>query len=480
MNEDKYKMFFNELYSTLGDRKILTDEQILSLYSKEASGLTGNILAVLFPENTNDVSKIASLAYKYDIPIYAQGSSSSLSGNAVPSNLGIVISFERMNHVKEISVVDGIAVVEPGVRIGELNAMLAEKGYMFPVDPASEAVATIGGAINNGSGGLRGAKYGTMKDWINRLEIVLPDQYGTIMKIGCMTVKCRTGYDLVRLIVGSEGTLALVTEAVLRIAPIPERVVTVLSFFNDLNALLRAFIEIKSSGMQPYIAEFMDDKTVDVLSRTISISFEAKGHMLLISLESTKESAERMSRWLVDLMSRYNANNIISALTQDEAEEKGIFKLRRALIPGAFQVGATKLGKKAKVQIMVGDIVVPPSKIPIAVAKIRELGDKYGLLMSLGGHIGDGNLHPTVAYDELDENMKTSVKNWYNEIMKTAISIGGSMSSEHGIGLRKKEGLIAELEHSNSLKALEIMKSIKKIFDPKGLLNPGKVFDIEI
>ncbi len=468
------KNAIKELVSSLGEEKVATDKEIVRLYSKESSGLSGNAIAVLFPESAEEVSRIASIAYRLEIPIYPQGSSSSLSGNAFPSKMGVIVSFERMNKVKSVSVIDSVAIVEPGVRIEELNFMLEEKGYMFPIDPASQSIATIGGAINNGAGGLRGAKYGTMKDWVNGLEVVIPDENGTRLNLGCLTIKCRQGYDLVRLIIGSEGTLALVVGAALRIVPIPEKVVTILSFFNRLEDLLNAFVEIKESGVQPYIAEFMDKKTVELAAKGVDISFSPNGDMLLISIDTTAESSGRVMNWLVDTMKRHNAVEIQTALTQQEAEEKGLFKIRRNLFSAQSRLGR-KEGRPSRV--FIEDIIVPPSKIPAAVSKLREIGEKYGFVVSLGGHIGDGNIHPSVVYDPEDEEEKKKVYRWFEEVMEVSLELGGSISAEHGIGTMKKGGMKMEFSEKSSEKAIDIMRKIKAVFDPKCILNPGKVFD---
>ncbi|MGC9134934.1 MAG: glycolate oxidase subunit GlcD [Caldisphaera sp.] len=475
MSEGNIKNFINELESSINSNKILMDDIILKLYSREPSGIEGKAKTVVFPENNDDVSKILSLAYKYEVPIYAQGSSSSLSGNAAPLKEGVIVSFERMNKIKELNITDSIAIVEPGIRIDELNINLEKSGYMFPIDPASQSVATIGGAINNGAGGLKGAKYGTMKDWVNGLQIVLADENGTTLFVGCKTVKCRKGYDLTRLIIGSEGTLALVTEAVLRLTPIPESIVTSLALFNDLSDLLNAFIEIKSSGIQPYIAEFMDSKTVEMASKSIELNFTPEGNMLLISIDTTKESTDKIKKFLENKLSKHNANKIITSLNQEEAEEMGLFKIRRNLFAAQVSMGQAIYGANKKLQVFIEDIVVPPSKIIEAVNKVRDLGIKYGLQVSIGGHIGDGNIHPSVVYDPIDESTKDKVIKWYNEVMKIALELNGSISAEHGIGILKKEGLVMEMNYYNSSKELSIMKSIKSIFDPKGILNPGKV-----
>ena len=465
-----------KLESLLGKGKVYTDPVVVRLYAREASGLESAELpqAVVFAENTEDVSKTLSFAYRNDVKVYPQGSTSSLSGSALPST-GIVLSLERMNRVREVNVVDSIVVSEPGVRLEDLNMELARYGYMFPVDPASVAAATVGGAVNTGAGGMKGAKYGTMRDWVLGLQLVLPDEKGTVMRIGCRTVKCRQGYDLVRLIVGSEGTLAVVTEAILRITPLPETVVTVLAFYENLEDLANTVVAIKEARIQPLIMEFMDDRTVKAAVEFMGSPVKAEGHMLLVSVDVNKEAAKRMLEWLRDTVQRHGASLVYTAESMDEAEEKGLYNIRRSLYPAQVTMARRMIGEDKRVLVYIEDIAVPPSKLVDAVNGLRELEQQYGLPMLLGGHIGDGNLHPAVGFDPTNEAMKKKVDEWYFEVMRLAVKLGGTVSAEHGIGTMKKEGLRMELESLDALKAIEIMRAIKKVFDPKNILNPGKV-----
>ena len=378
-----------------------------------------------------------------------------------------------MNSIKEISVVDNYAIVEPGIRIDDLNAVLAEKGYMFPVDPASSAVATVGGAINTGAGGMRGAKYGTMRDWVLGLTIGLADEEGTIMRIGCKTVKCRQGYDLVRLIVGSEGTLALVVDATLRITPLPENIVTILAFYSELEDLAESVVEIKSMGIQPYIMEFMDDRTVSLAIKYTGSDIQAKGHMLLVSVDVNHEASNRMLEALANAAGK-KAAGLYKARSLKEAEEKRLFEIRRSLFLTQVSLAREFVGSN-KGLAWLGDVAVPPSRLAEAVTEIRSLEEKYGLPTLIGGHIGDGNLHPAICFDPTNEEHNRKVEEWYHEVMRIALKLGGTISAEHGIGFVKKKGLRMELEMLGAAKALDIMRAIKRIFDPKGLLNPGKV-----
>lgn len=464
---------FKDLEKVLGRNKVYEDPSIVALYTREASGLEGAAFAVVFPETTSDVSALVKWAYKKRVPLYPQGSASSLSGNSVPDK-GVVVSFERMNRIHEINIVDSIADVEPGIRINDLNLELAGKGYTFPIDPASQSVATIGGAINNGSGGLRGARYGTMRDWVNQLEVVLPDENGTVLRLGCRTVKCRTGYDLVRLIIGSEGTLALVTRAILRITPLPEASPTVLGFFNNLEDLLAVYIELKSQKLPLLMTEFMDDLTVSVAKKRAPGFEHVQGHMLLVSVESNYEAAQRIMDFVASIFKKYGAT-VYTAQNLGEAEAKGLLTIRRNLIPAGIEYVRAFWGKSTVFTFM-GDIVVPPSKVADLVAGLRSLTERYKLPQALGGHIGDGNLHPVSGVVVGDKEASQRLYEWYLEVMKLAVRLGGSMSAEHGVGLVKKEGLKFEMEYLGSLKALEIMREIKKIFDPLNILNPGKIF----
>ena len=455
--------------------KVIRDPAIVRLYAREPSGLEGAAEAVVFPESLDDVRRLVRWAYRTGMAIYPQGSGTSLSGSAIPRPPGVVVSFERMNRILEESIVDSYVIVEPGVRIDELNDHLAAKGYMFPVDPASSAVATVGGAVNSGAGGMRGAKYGTMRDWVLGLELVLADEDATVVFAGCKTLKCRQGYDLARLIVGSEGTLALVTKAVLRITPLPEQVVYALAFYPSLEQVAETVVAIKEAGVQPLIMEFMDDRTVRIAARAARASVEAEGHMLLVGIDVQREAARRVLDWLVETLRSHGASKVYTAWTTEEALEKGLFTIRKNLFTAQVMATQERLGGKGRVMVLIEDIVVPPSRLVEAVRELRRLEEKYGLTMLLGGHIGDGNLHPAVGYDPGNSEEARRVEEWYHEVMELAVRLGGSVSAEHGIGMLKKKGLKMELDSRGSGRLLEIMRSIKRAFDPKGILNPGKV-----
>ena len=449
--------------------KVVDDPLIVQLYTREASGIEGSAWAVAYPESISDLSIIASWAYREDVPLYPQGASSDLVGAAVPEG-GVVVSFERMRRVREVSIVDSLVVSEPGVRLGDLNSILAEKGYMFPVDPGSVRVATVGGAVNSGAGGMRGAKYGTMRDWTLALTLVLVDDKGSVLRVGCRTLKCRQGYDLVRLIVGSEGTLALVGEAVLRITPLPEATATVAGFFPDFESVAESVRLVRESAIQPLAMEFLDHDTAIKASRAAGVSMDVKGHMVILSVETCSEARDRMLGKLERIMVQAGAVGVVKALSRDM--EETLYRVRRHLFPAQAQEAARTGGKTIN---YIEDIAVPPSRLAEALNMIYEISKAHGVDVHVGGHLADGNLHPGVSIRLDDPAQKDRVSKWYKDIMRMAVRLGGTVSSEHGIGLAKKDGLREELEALGSAKALDIMKAIKRIWDPKGLLNPGKV-----
>ena len=465
-----------ELKKIVGEDFVETDEAAIRLYAKEASGLESTALAVVFPSNSKEISELVQFAYEHDIKIFPQGGATDLAGATIPEENGIILSFDRMRKIKSYSITDSYIIAEAGVRLLEINDLLAREGYMFPVDPASMKAVTVGGIINTGAGGLRGAKYGTMREWIMELEAVLPDENGSVIRIGCRTSKCRQGYDLVRLFVGSEGTLGIVTEATLKITPIPENIVTVVGFFENLEQAMDSVVKIKKARIFPYAMEFLDEKTVEIGKRNLQLDWDVRGNMLIVSVDGPTEAAEKYLKILETCMKDARAKSIMKASSQKEAEDLRLFDLRRACYPSAIQLAAQSMEPGvSRPLVLIEDIAVPPSKLVETVKALRKLEEKYGLPLVIFGHVGDGNLHPTTWIDITNKEEKKKVWEMIEEIMRIALDMGGTISAEHGIGILKKKGLEMELERKNSLKALELMREIKKIFDPKNILNPRKI-----
>ncbi len=460
---------YNDLVRLLGDNKVVNDPSIVYLHNRDAIYMRGNSRIVVFPESLDDVRKVVRYCYENEIRIYPQGGSSELTGSSIGWEDGIIISFIRMNRILEFSPIDRYIVVEPGLKLIDLNNYLEEHGYIFPIDPASVKNATVGGAINTGAGGLKGFKYGTMKDWVLGLEIVLPDKNATVLNLGSKTLKNREGYDLTRLIVGSEGTLALVTKAVLKVARKPSDIVSIAAFFDDLDSLMSAVVDLLSKDYKIMILEFVDRNTVELVKSHGLTSIESSGHMLILGVEKICDKVFLDD--ILGIIESHGGRDIIFAESIEDAENIGIYSIRRGFYTTFIELAAEN--SEGTPFVYTEDISVPPSRLPELIRDIEKIVEKYKVPIGIAGHAGDGNIHPTMY--AVDDESKERVLNAAYEIMYLAIKYGGVISSEHGIGLLKKDMLLKAYHIRGSEKALEIMKGIKHIFDPKNILNPDKV-----
>ena len=467
MNIDRV---YRDLRKLLGDEKVSRDEFLLELHNRDAAYLKGDSEIIVFPYELEDIRRIVKYCYRYGVKIYPQGGSSELTGSSIPRKDGIILSFIRMNRVLESRPWDGYVIVEPGLRLIELNMELEKDGYFFPIDPASIKSATVGGIINTGAGGLRGFKYGTTKDWVLGLEVVLPDESATVLNLGSKTLKAREGYDLTRLIVGSEGTLALVTKAILKVTRIPGNIVSIAGFFSDLRDLMEAVVRLRRENLDIILLEFVDSDTVELVKQHKDISLDASGNMLIVGIVSHC-NPDREIGIVEDILKTFNADNVISAYSFREAEEMGFYRIRRGFYTTLIEA-AHRLGGGDPI-LYIEDISVPPSYLPQVIDEIIRVVKDNGVYAGIAGHVGDGNLHPTL-YVKNREDIPRLFKA-ADEIMDIALKYGGVISSEHGIGLYKRDALYRAYKYRNSLKALDIMKRIKEVFDPKNILNPGKV-----
>lgn len=445
-----------ELKRKFGDR-FIDDPAVLSLYSLEASfeRPATNPLGLVYPITEEEVLWLVRWAYETETPLFSQGSATSLSGNTVLTKPGLIVSFERMNRILEVNPTDSYAVVQPGIRLEELNVELSNYGVFFPVDPGSVKSATVGGAIANGAGGMRGAKYGTMRDWVLGVNIVTGR--GDLLRMGCRTLKCRNGYDLVRLVVGSEGTLGLVTEAVLRVAPLPESAVSVLVYYDTLDALVEDVVRVRSTKIWPLFAEFLGP------AESKEVGLEER-YTLFLGVDVNKGAEENMLRKLKELVRGLIAKEAMGLNPSMELLEP-----RRKLFSAQVALMHKQLGSEGV--LIIEDIVVPVSKLPEAARRIVELAEELEVPLSLGGHVGDGNLHPTTWFKRGDQEGAKRALAFIEGLGKIAVELGGSVSAEHGIGTLKRELLKMELDP----RVLEYMRALKSVFDPKGILNPGKI-----
>jgi len=308
-----------------------------------------------------------------------------------------------------------------------------------------------------------------MVDWVLGVEAVLTT--GEVINLGSKTLKCRQGYNLLKLIVGSEGTLCIVTKAILKIVPMPENIVYAAAFFDTAEDAMKAVAEIRKRRILPAILEFLDEDVVRMGKEIVDI--DGEGNMLIVGVECNFEASDRLAKTLKEILSE-NARKVVIAKDTKEADEKNLMGLRRAFYPLAIKLGSEEF-KTSSTLVLIEDFAVPVSKLPEAIKIVKKIGKKYGFTVLVGGHVGDGNIHPMIWTSLEDETMLEKAKKFYIEVMEAALKLGGTVSAEHGIGEMKKLGLEMEMKYKKSERALEIMKEIKRIFDPKNILNPGKV-----
>lgn len=457
-------LVIGRLRELLGEEKVLTAPEDLYVYGYDSSIVyIGKPWAVVRATSTDDVVKVLKVADEHSIPIIPRGGGSSLTGSSVPVDGGIVLDLRPMNKIK-VYVDDGVVEAEAGATVDEVDRECRKYGFMFPIDPASAEVATIGGTIANDGGGMRGARYGTMRHALLAIEVVLPG--GKVLQLGSPVYKQALGYELAQLIAGSEGTLGVITRGWFKIVPLPERIGRILAFFNDVEDAAKAIFMIRRRGLNPLILEFLDDITLQAVESVYKLGLPQAAAAVLADVDGPHESIERLINTFKNIFEEFHAFKVEVALTPEEMNR--IYMARKAAYPA--------LSKLYPV-VIIGDICVPISKLPQMVKAIKSIASKYSVPIAAVGHAGDGNLHTftglnTASGDEWDRGCKAN-----DEISLIALELGGSMSAEHGIGIQKKYLLEKEIKYRGSEYALEIMRQIKRVFDPKGILNPGKLFD---
>lgn len=424
--------FLRELRSALGEDKVSTSltERVLRDHDVLFGIYEGHVDVVVKPSSVDDVVKVVRLCNRYGVPLYTQGALSSLTGSAMAFG-GVAMDMGRLRRIVELSLEDAYITVEAGLKINEINEHLEGTGFFFPVDPASVKSATIGGAIATNAGGMRGFRYGPMKNWVLGLQVVLAD--GTVMNVGGKTLKRRQGYDLVGLFVGSEGTLGVITQATLKLAKKPESMARILGFFMDHKKLVRAALRARVEA-KPLTMEFLDNRLARIAGEYAGIEVPEGGYMLLIDVDGPPEVIKRYLDKVIEIMRDEGAFKVEYSTDPEEIEK--LYELRRAMYPAALN-----LRGKLKDNVMVEDLIVPPTKLIEVFNGIYRLAEKFGLPVYIGGHIGDGNLHPHIFYneDERERMMKL-----HREMHLLALRLGGGISAEHGIGLIKRELLVEE------------------------------------
>ncbi len=447
------------LRQIVGEEWVLTTPEDLVCYGYDASYLQDRPGVVVLPSSPQQISEVLKLANQERVPVVARGTGTGMSGGSIPNQASIVLSVTRMSRIKEIDLVNLVAVVEPGVITADLQAEVESRGLFYPPDPASLKQSTLGGNVAEGAGGPRCLKYGTTKDYVLGLEVVLPT--GEILITGGKLMKDVTGYNLTQLFVGSEGTLGVITEIILRLIPKPETKRTAMAIFPRLEDATQTVTNLLGSGILPSTIEIMDNTTIRVVEEYLKMGLPVEaGAILIVEVDGREEAILPEIEQVGRVCERSGASEVKVATTAEGCE--ALWKARRAVSPALGRLAPAKQGE---------DIAVPRSAIPEMVRRIGEISRKYDLVIPVFGHAGDGNLHPNLLFDTRDHEMMERVHQAASEIFAAAIEMGGTLSGEHGIGLVKQPYVARRL----SPDALSLMQRIKATFDPNGILNPGKM-----
>ena len=438
----------------------LTDKLIdMVSYSYDSSEHSHRPNCAVWATTTEQVSQILKLANEHRIPVIPRGAGTGLSGMAVPVNGGIVLDLNRMNKIKEISIEDRFAVVEPGVVYADLDKALAPYGFCFPPDPGSGTVCTLGGNVATNAGGVKGAKYGTTRDYVLGLEVVLTD--GRVMNTGSSTIKCVSGFDLTRLMVGSEGTLGVVTKITLKINPRPTASSTAVATFENIEDAGKAVTEIMSSGIIPAVMEIMDRPTIQAINQNTDLGLPEVDAMLLVETDGyTLAETDYQLEKVVDVFNNNNPMAVNKASSKEEALD--LWKARKS----AYAVLA-----RIQTHFVLEDVTVPMGKIADLLRGIGEISKKYNLQIATFGHAGDGNLHPQILYDGYNAQEVERVEKAVSDLFQLSVDLNGTLTGEHGIGIAKAPYMT--LEHDDV--EMDAMRLVKNAFDPNNILNPGKM-----
>lgn len=448
----------SKLPQILDPARVLDSDMDLALYGYDASLEKGMPDAVVLPESTEEVSRIAAFAHQHGIPLVARGSGTNLSGGTIPCCGGIVVHLSRMNRILEMDIPNRTVMVEPGVITLDLQNRLLKEGFVYAPDPASQKVSTLGGNVGENSGGPHCLKYGVTTNHVLGAEVVLAD--GSVIWTGGV---CGTpyGYDLMGLLVGSEGTLGIATKLLLRILPAPEAVKTILAIYDSLHDAGNTVSAIIAEGMVPATLEMMDRLIIQAVEDSMQAGYPRDAAaVLIIELDGLSDGMDRQAEKILEICKRNRVREVRLARTEQERAQ--LWAGRR----GAFGAVA-----RLRPTYLVCDGTVPRTKLPEVLERVMEVGKRHRLSIGNVFHAGDGNLHPLILFDERDPEETARVRMAGEEILRICAEAGGTISGEHGIGCEKREAMHLVFSEDD----LMFMRRIKKALDPEGLLNPGKV-----
>lgn len=448
-----------ELRRICGPEHVLAGPADRICYAADATWQSVMPDAVVLPGSAAEVAAVVRLANRHRFPITPRGAGTGLAGGAVPVQGGIVLALTRMNRILEMDRRNLLAVVEPGVITVQLQQVAEAVGLFYPPDPASGTVSTLGGNLATNAGGPRCLKYGVTRDYVLGLEVVTPT--GEILHTGGRTVKNATGYDLTRLFVGAEGTLGIITRAILRLIPRPEAHRTLMALFTDLDAAGHAVEGIIGAGIVPCSLELMDQTALQVVEDYLGLGLPvAAAAVLLVEVDGSHETVARQAETAARVCREHMAGEV--SIAQDAAAAAHLWQARRAITPALTRIQPIKVGE---------DVVVPITRVPEFLHRFRYLRERFGLSTAVYGHAGDGNLHPNVVFDPRNPAAFARVKEWLEELARLALQLGGTVSGEHGIGNLKAP----YLEWAVGTVGLQMMRTIKRALDPLHILNPGKL-----
>ncbi|WP_345036653.1 FAD-binding oxidoreductase [Streptomyces sannanensis] len=457
---DDHLELLEQLRAGLPDEALITDPDVTASYAHDMASFceAGAPAVVVLPRTVEQVQHIMRTATDLRVPVVPQGARTGLSGGANASDGCIVLSLVKMDRILEISPVDRIAVVEPGVVNAVLSRAVAEHGLYYPPDPSSWEQCTIGGNIGTASGGLCCVKYGVTAEYVLGLDVVLAD--GRLMRTGRRTAKGVAGYDLTRLFVGSEGSLGIVVRAVLALKPSPPQQLVLAAEFPSAAAACEAVCEIMARGHVPSLLELMDRTTVQAVNKLGHMGLPESTEALLLAAFDTPDPAADLAA-VGELCTAAGATQVVPA--EDAAESEMLLQARRMSLPAMETI---------KSATMIDDVCVPRSKLGAMLDGTAAIAARYGLTIGVCAHAGDGNTHPVVCFDAADEDESRRARESFDEIMALGLELGGTITGEHGVGVLKKEWLARELGPVG----LEMQRAVKQTFDPLGILNPGKLF----
>lgn len=442
------------LIKILGSEFVKTEQADIWSYGFDNSRQHALADFVVLPENAHQVKNIVSLCNQYNTPLIARGKGTGTTGATVPISGGVILSTERMNKIIQVAPDDRYIVVQPGVTNAEVQTAAAEHGFFWAPDPTSAAFCTIGGNLAYNSAGPRAVKYGTPRDNTLGLEIITGN--GKLMRCGVYTTKGVVGYDLTRLVIGSEGTLGIITEATLKLTPLAEAKQTIKAIYHSIDAAAQAVASIMAQSTIPCALEFMDKSALDMVREYSDTPLpENAGAMLMIEVDGKRSHLEQMTNDIKQAASNDGLEEF--AVASDAQEVKNLWAARKALSPSLRHVAPKKINE---------DVVVPVSNIPALINGLENISAQHNIAIVNFGHAGNGNIHVNLLVQEKNKAAYLCL----DDVFKLVLSLNGTLSGEHGVGIDKLEFIESELD----AEALSIMQSIKQVFDPNGILNPGK------